>query len=149
MSQPAVPQPPAPPEEEFGFTEQVKKPTFQEILRKPLTLAATGLAILVLGFILYLESGGVSGELPVPEVSYTLLPNEGKTSGVPIAIKLLSSAPGCQISRASSVFLQIFLSNSPSMPPAPEICWLYGQQISFEGRIKGNEQHHRSGTDDA
>ena len=42
----------------------------------------------VLGLIYYLQGGSISMNLPVPEVSYSLLPNDGRTSGVPIAIKV-------------------------------------------------------------
>ena len=42
----------------------------------------------VVGLILYLQGGNIVVDLPVPEVSYTLLPNEGRTNGVPVAIKV-------------------------------------------------------------
>jgi len=41
----------------------------------------------VVGFVVYLEAGNRK-DLPEIEVTYELLPNEGKTDGVPIAIKL-------------------------------------------------------------
>jgi len=88
MSQsPAPPTPPAEGAREFTFTEQVKKPSAKSILTQPVTIAAIVLTLAVVGFVLYLEAGSSSG-LPEIEVAYELLPNEGKTDGVPIAIKL-------------------------------------------------------------
>ena len=89
MSQlPMPPASPVQPPDQFGFAEQVKKPTTASVLKQPVTIAAILLAIGVGVFVAYLEYGGGRGSLPEIAVSYTLLPNEGKTDGVPIAIKL-------------------------------------------------------------
>lgn len=80
--------PPTPPGQEFGFAEQVKKPTAAAILKQPVTIAAIVLMIAVFSLVAYLEYGGNRSRLPEIIVSYTLLPNEGRTEGVPIAIKL-------------------------------------------------------------
>jgi hypothetical protein len=80
--------PPAQPIQEFGFAEQVKKPTASAVLRQPVTIAAIILVIAVVALVVYLEYGGNRGRLPEIVVSYTLLPNEGRTEGVPISIKL-------------------------------------------------------------
>ncbi len=82
------PTPPIQPAKEFGFAEQVKKPSAASVLKQPVMIAAISLAIGVGLFVTYLEYGGNRGRLPDIEVTYTLLPNEGKTEGVPIAIKL-------------------------------------------------------------
>ena len=89
MSQsPTHPAPPVQPPADFSFVEQVKKPTAASVLKQPVMIAAILLVIAVGCFIAYLEYGGGRSSLPEIEVSYTLLPNEGKTEGVPIAIKL-------------------------------------------------------------
>ena len=84
-------QSPAPPDEnagEFDFAKQAKKPSAKSILKQPVMIAAILMVIAVGFFVLYLETGGIISDLPEIEVTYTLLPNEGKTDGVPIAIKL-------------------------------------------------------------
>jgi len=84
-------QSPAPPDEssgEFAFTKQAKKPSAKSILKQPVMIAAILLFIGVAVLVLYLETGGIISDLPEIEVTYTLLPNVGKTDGVPIAIKL-------------------------------------------------------------
>ena len=86
MSQSPAP-PPAESAGEFTFTEQVKKPSAKSVFQQPVTIAAILLTFAVVGFVFYLEAGNHSS-LPEIEVSYELLPNEGKTDGVPIAIKL-------------------------------------------------------------
>ena len=89
MNMPATPKPaPAGGKSDFTFADQVKKPTLKARLSQPVSIAAIALALGVIAFIVYLEVGRVRADLPTPEVSYTLLPNEGKTGGVPIAIKL-------------------------------------------------------------
>ena len=88
MSKEAAPQPLEQDGAEFTFAERAKGATFQAVLKRPVTVAAITLVIAVGVFVGFLESGSIEISLPVPEVSYTLLPNEGRTSGVPIAIKL-------------------------------------------------------------
>ena len=88
MSKEAAPRPLEPDGTEFTFADRAKGATFQAILKRPVTVAAITLVIAIGVFVAFLESGSLEIELPVPEVSYTLLPNEGRTSGVPIAIKL-------------------------------------------------------------
>ena len=88
MSKEAAPRPLKQDGAEFTFADRAKAETFQAILRRPVTLAAATLVVAIGVFVAYLESGRLEFELPVPEVSYTLLPNQGRTSGVPIAIKL-------------------------------------------------------------
>ena len=73
---------------DFTFTDQVKKPTLKARLSQPVSVAAIALAAAVVAFVVYLEAGRARGSLPALEVTYDLLPNEGKTSGVPVAIKL-------------------------------------------------------------
>ena len=80
--------PPADSESGFTFADQVKKPTLKSRLSQPVSIAAISLLAGVMAFVAYLEFGRLQADLPTPEVSYTLLPSEGKTEGVPIAIKL-------------------------------------------------------------
>ena len=81
---------PAKAQEEHGFTfdERVKPATWKERLKRPRTVAALALGALILTALILLERGRFQTELPAPTVSYMLLPNEGKTDGLPIAIKL-------------------------------------------------------------
>jgi len=84
------PAPPTPSNEGAGgftFAEQVKKPEATSVFKQPVTIAAILLTIGVIGFVIWLETGKTS-RLPEVAVTYELLPNEGKTEGVPIAIKL-------------------------------------------------------------
>ena len=57
-------------------------------LKQPVFLAAGVLGLCVIGLIFWLESGRIYVELPAPEVTYELLPNDGLTEGVPVAIKV-------------------------------------------------------------
>ena len=88
MSTEAAPRPLEQDGAEFTFADRAKGATFQAILKRPVTVATIVLVIMIGVVVALLESGSLEIELPVPEVSYTLLPNEGRTSGVPIAIKL-------------------------------------------------------------
>ncbi len=88
MSTEAAPRPLEQDGAEFTFADRAKGATFQAILKRPVTVATIVLLITVGVVVALLESGSIELELPVPEVSYTLLPNEGRTSGVPITIKL-------------------------------------------------------------
>jgi len=73
---------------EFDFAERSQGRDFKTILKQPVTIAAFCLTLGVIGLIIYLEGGSIYVERPEPEVSYELLPNEGLTEGVPIAIKV-------------------------------------------------------------
>ena len=88
MSTEAAPRPLEQDGAEFTFADRAKGATFQAVLKRPVIVATIALVITIGVFVAFLESGSLEIELPVPEVSYTLLPNEGRTSGVPIAIKL-------------------------------------------------------------
>ena len=84
-------QPPAgeqPQEELHTLEEQNRGQSFKEIMRRPVSIAALSLTLGVGALVAYLERGSFQIELQPPEVSYELLPNEGLTDGVPIAIKL-------------------------------------------------------------
>ena len=70
------------------FDERVKPATWKERLTRPATLAALTLGALILTALIFLERGRFETQLPPPTVSYMLLSNEGKTDGLPIAIKL-------------------------------------------------------------
>ena len=78
---------PTPPEE-LGFGERAKPKDLKSTLKQPVFVAAFLLFLGVVGLIYYLERGRINVELPPPEVTYELLPNEGLTEGVPIAIKI-------------------------------------------------------------
>ncbi|MEZ5362700.1 MAG: hypothetical protein R2748_10285 [Bryobacterales bacterium] len=74
--------------EELAFGERAKGKSLKETLKQPVFLAAFLLFLGVMGLILYLERGSINVELPPPEITYELLPNQGLTEGVPIAIKV-------------------------------------------------------------
>ena len=87
------PQRPSPPPDEpqgseFTFANRITGDTIKSRFNRNSTRAAIPLMLGVLGLIYYLQGGNILTNLPVPEVSYSLLPNEGRTSGVPIAIKI-------------------------------------------------------------
>jgi hypothetical protein len=72
----------------FTFAEQVKPPTWRDVVFRPLTVFVA-CAVAAIGFFVYYLIQKTSGpDLPLPTISYTLLPNEGKTKGVPVAIKV-------------------------------------------------------------
>ena len=73
---------------EFTFADRITSDTIQSRFKRTSTRAGIPLMLGVLGLIYYLQEGSISIDLPVPEVSYSLLPNEGRTSGVPVAIKV-------------------------------------------------------------
>ncbi len=73
---------------EFTFADRIKADTFKSRFGRTSTRAVIPLMLGVVGLILYLQGGNIVVDLPVPEVSYTLLPNEGRTNGVPVAIKV-------------------------------------------------------------
>ena len=81
-----TPLPDAP--EELTFGERAKGKDLKTTLKQPVFLAAFLLFLGVVGLIYYLERGRINVELPPPEVTYELLPNQGLTEGVPIAIKI-------------------------------------------------------------
>lgn len=70
------------------LADQNQGQSLKEILRRPVSVAAISLTLGVIALVAYLERGSFQIELQPPEVSYELLPNEGLTDGVPIAIKL-------------------------------------------------------------
>jgi hypothetical protein len=90
----AAPEPPpaatdyAPKPTAFSFADQVAKPSFKAIALRPATILFTVGAVII-GFAVWYLNYRTSGpDLPTPVVSYTLLPNEGKTKGVPVAIRV-------------------------------------------------------------
>lgn len=92
MSSPDTPrenvnQAPKPPEE-LTFGERAKGRDLKTTLKQPVFVAAFLLGLGVIGLIFYLERGRINVELPPPEITYELLPNQGLTEGVPIAIKV-------------------------------------------------------------
>jgi hypothetical protein len=83
------PQPAAGPgASDLAFAEPPKPSNWKTALSQPAVLTAIVLGIGIIGLILYLQFGNPDSGLPAPQVSYTLLPNEGRTSGVPMAVKL-------------------------------------------------------------
>lgn len=72
---------------DFTFVEQVKEPSLKETLMRPAILLFIVGAIVV-GFVVWYLNAKSAQELLPPSVSYSLLPNEGKTKGVPVAIKV-------------------------------------------------------------
>jgi hypothetical protein len=73
---------------EEDFARQSETPSWRALLSRPSALVSIVVALLLAGVVVYLEFVDPHAGLPIPEVSYALMPNEGKTTGVPIAIKL-------------------------------------------------------------
>ncbi len=92
MSSPDSPQmnmaPESKPPEELSFGERAKGRDLKTTLKQPVFIAAALLALGVIGLIVYLERGRINVELTPPEITYELLPNQGLTAGVPIALKV-------------------------------------------------------------
>lgn len=65
-----------------------KGDSWREIATKPVTIVAAVLGLVVVFIVILLQQDPGSLTLAVPEARYELLPNEGRTAGVPIAIRL-------------------------------------------------------------
>lgn len=65
-----------------------KGESLRQILTKPVTVVATVMGLLVVAFVFFLQQDPASLRLAAPEPGYELLPNEGLTEGLPIAIHL-------------------------------------------------------------
>ena len=92
---PPKPEPPAgstttytPKPTEFTFATQVARPPWKSVVMRPLTLLFSAGVLAVAGTVWYLNWVTSGPDLPTPLVSYQLLPNEGKTNGVPVAVKI-------------------------------------------------------------
>lgn len=117
MSDQPVPTPVrGPREDNLTFDKRVNPSAWKERLKRPATLAALILGVLILTVIVLLERGRFETHLSPPIVSYVLLPNQGKTDGLPITIKLdqlaifMISDPvreGYGASRAKSIVEQL------------------------------------------
>jgi hypothetical protein len=81
---PATPPPPA----EFTFTEQVAGHSWKSTLFRPVSLIFLVGILAVGAFVYFLTEHTGGSDLPLPVVKYELLPNEGKSKGVPVAIKV-------------------------------------------------------------
>jgi hypothetical protein len=78
----------APKPTQFTFADQVAKPSAKAVLLRPMTIfLLCGVAVIAF-FVWYLTIRTSGPDLPLPSVSYSLLPNEGKTKGVPVAVKV-------------------------------------------------------------
>jgi hypothetical protein len=69
-------------------SESESRPSWTEALKKPSTIISIVLGIAVLGLVIWLQQRSESTDLPAPVVTYEILPNEGLTEGLPVAIKL-------------------------------------------------------------
>ncbi len=94
---PVEPPPPSPPAAsgthtfkatEFTFIERAEPPGWKTVAKRPVTILFTLGALITAFCVWYLNWRTGGPDLPPPVVSYSLLPNEGKTKGVPIAIKV-------------------------------------------------------------
>jgi hypothetical protein len=81
---------PSPPAGDQGprFEKQAGKKPVESTITKPVLVIAVAVIAILAGVVYYLETARSDAGLPPPAVSYTLLPNQGRTGGVPIAIKL-------------------------------------------------------------
>lgn len=87
LATPAPPPPLAQPAS-FTFIEQSTKSSWKATLFRPVTVLFA-LGLVATGYAVWYLNWRTSGpDLPPPAISYTLLPNEGKTKGVPVAIKV-------------------------------------------------------------
>ena len=62
--------------------------SLKQVLTKPLTLVAVGLGLAIAGLVFFLQQDPGVLTLEIPEVRFELLPNQGVTEGVPIAIRM-------------------------------------------------------------
>lgn len=62
--------------------------SLKQILTKPVSLVAMGLGVAIIGLVIFLQQDPRVLTLEIPEVRFELLPNEGVTQGVPIAIRM-------------------------------------------------------------
>ena len=65
-----------------------RRDSFRQIIAKPLTVVASGMCVVIIGLVIYLQQDPAALTLERPEAQYELLPNDGLTDGVPIAIQL-------------------------------------------------------------
>lgn len=65
-----------------------RRESFRQILAKPLTIVASVMCVVIIGLVFYLQQDPAALTLERPEAQYELLPNNGLTDGVPIAIQL-------------------------------------------------------------
>ncbi len=72
----------------FTFADQVAKPSWKEIALRPMTIFVACGVTAIAFFVWYLNFRTSGGDLPLPTMTYTLLPNKGETKGVPVAIKI-------------------------------------------------------------
>ena len=65
-----------------------RRDSIRQILAKPLTIVASVMCVVIIGLVIYLQQDPAALTLERPEAQYELLPNDGLTDGVPIAIRL-------------------------------------------------------------
>ncbi len=73
---------------EFTFATQVARPPWKAILTRPLTILFAAGVVATATAVWYLNWVTSGPDLPPPVVGYTLLPNEGKSKGVPVVVKI-------------------------------------------------------------
>ncbi len=71
-----------------GFEAGSKGESLRQMASKPVVIVAAVMAVLILGLVLYLQQDPEALRLAAPEARYELLPNLGRTEGIPIAIYL-------------------------------------------------------------
>ena len=65
-----------------------KSESLRQVLAKPVTIVAAVMGLAVVAFIIFLQQDPATLRLAAPEAGYELLPNDGLTGGLPIAIHL-------------------------------------------------------------
>ena len=65
-----------------------ERESLKQTLTKPVALVAMGLGVAIIGLVFYLQQDPRMLTLEIPEVRFELLPNQGVTEGVPIAIRM-------------------------------------------------------------
>lgn len=72
----------------LSFIEEAGKSSWKSQLVRPSTIIFAAGTIAVISLAAYMAWRTSEPDLPPPAVSYSLLPNEGKSKGIPVAIKV-------------------------------------------------------------
>ncbi len=82
------PLPPNPRQDLRGLEHRATRPSVRQVLTKPVTVVGGVLGLTVVFLIFFLEQDPSALRLEIPDVRYELLRNEGRSQGVPIAIRI-------------------------------------------------------------
>ncbi len=71
-----------------AFERGGQRQTLRQVLSKPVTIVAIVLGLAIMVFVVFLQQDPSALTLEIPELRYELLPNDGLSEGVPIAIRM-------------------------------------------------------------